>query len=187
MLWPLFLAIFTNFLQKNRRFFLGKQCRDHLFSFLKGFNSSRNRQFFLQFFSVKIFLRWKHRGPILGFFKYFSQKNWRKNWRFLAQSTTSFFAKICSQHCFLRKTPIFLPKIVKKSQNIALIASTPCSRWCCKLAWTPRGRKKTCKQKKGGEIWTSFPALSKQRKKDTFSFFLEDKQKTFTGAWKRNA
>jgi hypothetical protein len=54
----------------------------------------------------------RFRGRCYDFLKYFRRKNRRKNWRFWLKTKLN-YAKFWSWHWFLRKKPIFSPKIVE--------------------------------------------------------------------------
>jgi hypothetical protein len=61
---------------------------------------------------------------MLGFFKYFRGKIWRKKLAFLTRNK----AKLCknlSITSVFEKNANFLPKIAENSQKIVIIASTP--------------------------------------------------------------
>jgi hypothetical protein len=58
-----------------------------------------------------------NQGPMLWFLKYFRRKIWR-DLKFFPQTNASFEIKIDDNIVFLRKTPIFSPKIGKKWQKI---------------------------------------------------------------------
>jgi hypothetical protein len=57
--------------------------------------------------------------------KIFSLKNLSKILALFAQTITSFCKKYDHNIVFFRKTPIFRRKLVKKSQKIEIITSTP--------------------------------------------------------------
>jgi hypothetical protein len=61
-------------------------------------------------------LGWRNRGPMLRFFKYYCRKIQGKKLALLTQNK----AKLCKNLIitFLRKTPIFSPKIDKKRRKL---------------------------------------------------------------------